>query len=666
MTRQLTRRRPTRARLALGAGLLVAAAVTGALLAALAPSVGVLYGLPDLGAVVDAGLPTARVLAVGAAAVTVGNLLLAAVLVPGDPHGTVSPEGYGGLRAARWWAAVQAVASLAVALLTVAENTGEPPGQLLSSRLTVLISGVVQIQQATGWIVAAVLALLVAVLAAAVLSWRSAVGLLVLALTSLAPVTLTTATYAERSHDIAGDTVTVHGLGALLWVGSTVAVVVHLARGDAAAGSLQVVLRRHGAIATWSLLLVGASGLVSATLVLAPADLLTSAFGLLVVASAAVLLVLAVVGHYVRAAGRTRPGLASALRLAMLELLLLAGAASAGTGLTRLFPPSEQGYVTSRLVYLLGYQLPAHLTALDLVVWWRWDVVFGTLAVFAAASYLLAVRRLHRSGRSWPAGRTASWLAGCAVLLVATSSGVGTYAPAVLSVHMVQHMLLATLIPVLLVLGHGVTLALQTVPTRTGERLVSLLDAPAVRLIRHPALSWTAVALTLFGLYPTGLFGAVLQDHWAHLAMNTAFLGTGLALFWPVLGHSLPGRGLPPVARIVMVFAVMALHAAFSAWLLSRSAPVAEAFYTSLRLPFVPDLLADQRRGAVLAWALGELPVVITVLALVMRWTRTDRSLPEPAGLQWALPRPDQDEMTYPDLVRAGSAAEVAGVPPAT
>jgi cytochrome c oxidase assembly factor CtaG len=648
-------RQPTRRQLALGAGLLTAAAVTGALLAALAPSVGVLYGLPDLGMVVNAGLPAARVIAVGAAAVTVGNLLLAAVLVPGDPYGTVSPNGYGGLRAARRWAEVQALASLAVALLTVAENVGEPPGQLLSSHLAALYSGAVTLQQVTGWIVSAGLALLVGILASAVLSWRGAVGLLMLALASLAPVTLTTATYAERSHDIAGDAITLHGIGALLWVGSTVAVVGHLARGTTAP---RVVLRRHGVIATCSLLLVGASGLLSAALAVAPADLITSGFGLLVVASAAVLLVLAVVGHHVRAAARARSGRISVLRLAVLELVLLAGAASAGTGLTRLFPPSEQGYVASRLVYLLGYQLPAHLTALDLVVRWRCDVVFGTLAVLAATSYLLAVRRLHRSGRGWPAGRTAAWLAGCAVLLLATSSGVGTYAPAVFSVHMVQHMLLATLIPVLLILGHGITLALQAVPTRTGERMVSLLDAPAVRLIRHPALSWTAVALTLFGLYPTGLFGAVLQDHWAHLAMNTAFLGTGLALFWPVLGHSLPGRGLPPAGRIVMVFAVMALHAAFSAWLLSRSTPLADVFYTSLRLPFVPDLLADQRRGAVLGWALGELPVVITMLALAVQWIRTDRSLPEPARLEWALPRPDQDEMTYPELIRADSATD--------
>ena len=53
--------------------------------------------------------------------------------------------------------------------------------------------------------------------------------------------------------------------------------------------------------------------------------------------------------------------------------------------------------------------------------------------------------------------------------------------------------------------------------------------------------------------------------------MDAAFFLTGLALFWPVLGHSLPGRGLPAIGRIVMVFAVMALHAAFSTWLLSRA-----------------------------------------------------------------------------------------------
>jgi putative copper resistance protein D len=132
--------------------------------------------------------------------------------------------------------------------------------------------------------------------------------------------------------------------------------------------------------------------------------------------------------------------------------------------------------------------------------------------------------------------------------------------------------------------------------------------------------------------------------------MDLAFLGTGLALFWPVLGHSLPERGLPAIGRIVMVFAVMALHAGFSAWLLSRAVPVAGQFYGALRLPFVTDLLADQRRGAVLGWALGEIPIMITVLALVVRWTRADRAESRDDAVTWRDPRWTTDEPAYPAL----------------
>jgi putative copper resistance protein D len=178
------------------------------------------------------------------------------------------------------------------------------------------------------------------------------------------------------------------------------------------------------------------------------------------------------------------------------------------------------------------------------------------------------------------------------------------------------------------------------------RRLMSLLDAPAMRLARNPAISWAAVAVTLFGLYPTGLFDTIIQQHWAHLAMDTAFLLTGLALFWPVLGQSLPGGGLPAIGRIVMVFAVMALHAAFSSWLLSQATPVATVFYGALRLPFVPDLLADQRLGAVAAWMLGEVPVLLAVLALVLRWTRADRSPPEPET--WPGSELDADDWPTP------------------
>lgn len=620
------------------AGLLAATAVaSGIAIGLLAPSVGALYGMGDLGPVVDVGLPAARVAALAAAAVAVGQLLVAAVYRPGDPHGVVSGDGYRALHAARFAAATQTVAALVAALLTVAENTGVPPATLLSNP-GVFVAAAAVLAPAAGWLLTAAVALVVAASAAVALSWRSAVGLLVLALVSIAPMTLTTSTDADRSHDIIGDAMTLHALGAVLWLGSTVAVALHLGRGGA---HPDVVLRRHDRIATGCLLVVGASGLATVWVQLTPADdVLGSGYGQLVVASTVLLAGAAATGHRLRGRAR-RGGPGRALGLVAVEAALLAAAAGAGTGLIRVLPPAEQDYTTTRLVYLIGYELPAHLNAADLATFWRWDVVFGTLAVVAAGAYLHGLRRLRRAGRRWPVACTVSWMAGCAVLLVATSSGLGAYAPAVFSVHMVRHMLLATLVPVLLVLGHGVTLVLDAARPPLRARLLSLLDSPAVRLLRHPAVAWAAVAVTLFGLYATGLYADVLQEHWAHLSMDLAFLGTGLALYWPVLGHDLPGRGLPPIGRIVMVFAVMGLHAAFAAWLLSRSAPVAGAFYSSLQLPYLPDLLADQRRGAVLAWALGELPTLIAVVALFRRWSRTEHDAP--ATPDWTRPHTDID-----------------------
>jgi putative copper resistance protein D len=602
----------------LAAGCALLAVVTGVLLGVLAPSVASLYGLPTPGTAVEAMLPIARIVAALAAAVVVGHLLVAAVLVPGAPDGLVSPPGYTSLRALRGWSAVQTLACLTVGLLTIVENTGLPVSRLLAIG-PALFNGVQQIEPATGWLLTAALAALVGLLAGWVLSWRGAVGLLVLELTVQLPMTLTAATNAQRSHDIAGDAVMLHALGAVVWLGSTFAVVSTI--GGATGADDAVLLRRHATIAGWALPVVAASGIISAAYAITPAHLFTSGYGRLVVASVLVLAVLVALARWLRRAGgpRVRPA-----RLLVVELGLLALALALGTGLTRLIPPAQVGYNTSRLVYLIGYDLPPHLSASDLVLRWRPDLVFGSLAVVAAVLYLLGVRRLRRAGTAWPVGESVAWLGGCATLLVATSSGLGTYAPAVFSLHMVQHMLLATVAPTLLVLGHGMSLLVRVSPAGVARRLTSLLGSAPVRLLGHPLLAWIAVGVTLFGLYPTGFYAAILQQHWAHLGMNVVFLGTGLALFWSVLGRS-GGATLPPIGQIVMIFALMALHAGFSAWLLSQPTPLAAEFYTALRLPYVPGALADQRLGAVLGWILAEVPVILAVGALVRRWATQDR-----------------------------------------
>src|SRR6185369_13480902 len=96
----------------------------------------------------------------------------------------------------------------------------------------------------------------------------------------------------------------------------------------------------------------------------------------------------------------------------------------------------------------------------------------------------------------WPAGRTASWAGGLLLLGAVTGLGVARYAYVLFSVHMVQHMILSMVVPVLLVGGAPVTLALRALrrpadPRVRGVRewLMVVLHSRALRLLTQPAIA---------------------------------------------------------------------------------------------------------------------------------------------------------------------------------
>ena len=95
---------------------------------------------------------------------------------------------------------------------------------------------------------------------------------------------------------------------------------------------------------------------------------------------------------------------------------------------------------------------------------WTLDPFLFVGTVWVTGLYLWGVWTLHERGDRWPAGRTAAFLGGMACFVVATQSGLAAYDTALLSVHMVQHMVLAMVVPVFLALGAPVTLALRTLP----------------------------------------------------------------------------------------------------------------------------------------------------------------------------------------------------------
>jgi len=290
------------------------------------------------------------------------------------------------------------------------------------------------------------------------------------------------------------------------------------------------------------------------------------------------------------------------------------------------------GAGVSETLMLLGYELPGPPNPLHIATFWRFDTLLGVGALLLAALYLAGVVHLRRRGDRWPAGRLAAWCTGCAVLLFATSSGVRSYGSAMFSVHMVEHMTLTMIVPILLVLGAPLTLALRVLPRAApgappgpGDWIERLLTAPFLVFLSGPVTAFVLFVGSSYAVYLTPVFDTLVKYHWGHELMSVLFLTTGYLFFWGLIGVDPGPRRLPFIGRLAVLFATMPFHAFFGIALMTRTTAAGGLFYGSVGLPWVTDVLDDQHLGGIIAAAPSSAPLAIVVVALVTQWARYDR-----------------------------------------
>jgi putative copper resistance protein D len=223
--------------------------------------------------------------------------------------------------------------------------------------------------------------------------------------------------------------------------------------------------------------------------------------------------------------------------------------------------------------------------------------------------YLQAARRLAERGRRWPRRRTGPYLAGLAVLVVATQSGVATADDTSFTAHVIQHLLLGMGAPVLLALGAPVTLALQSSNRALRARMIKLLHSAPVRAVTHPVTAWAAFGGSMFALYFTGLYAATLRSVPLHDAVHLVFIFSGCLFFWPVVGlDPLPHR-LPYGGRMMYVLVALPFHTIIGVALVTQTKLIA------------PGLtLSDQQTGAAILWTAGELLGLVAMMIVAAQW----------------------------------------------
>ncbi|CAN3127926.1 cytochrome c oxidase assembly protein [Mycobacterium sp. smrl_JER01] len=280
----------------------------------------------------------------------------------------------------------------------------------------------------------------------------------------------------------------------------------------------------------------------------------------------------------------------------------------------------------------LGYRLPGPVTAANLLTTWRLDPLFGIASLILALAYGAGVLVLRRRGDVWPPGRTLTWTLGCLFLLLATSSGLRSYGSAMFSVHMAEHMVLNMFVPVLLVLGAPITLALRALPAAhrgqppgPREWVLRLVHARGTRFLANPIVAFSLFVGSLYLVYFTPLFDTLIRYHWGHELMSMHFLLVGYLYYWGIIGIDPGPRRLPFLARLGLLFAVMPFHAFFGIATMTMASALGGGFYGHLALPWVASLSDDQHLGGAIAWGASEVPVVIVVIALVAQWARQDR-----------------------------------------
>jgi putative copper resistance protein D len=452
-----------------------------------------------------------------------------------------------------------------------------------------------------------------------------------IAIAGLYPLAETGHASSDAGHALAVNSLLMHLVGISIWVGGLIALYAVFRGDNERAG---VLVSRYSTLAFVAFIMVAVSGVTSGVIRLyEPADIFSS-YGILLMLKAGLLVILGLLG------ARHRLGLVKKLgersvsfwRLAIFEIAVMGLAIGMGTALARTQPPLDSAEFAplTPAEILTGDKLPPELTDLAWVTVWDIDVLWMSVCLGAIALYLYGVSVLQKRGDKWPLVRTVSFVSGMLVLLYVTNGAMNAYQEYLFSVHMVGHMTLSMMVPVLLVPGAPVTLLSRAQTARKDgswglrEWVLWAVHTPFAWFVSHPLFAGLNFALSLVMFYYTPLFRWATEEHVGHQWMLVHFLITGYLFVQSLMGvDPQPHRTGYPL-KLMLLIGTMAFHAFFGLGLMNEKSLLLADWFGAMGRTWGDDPLADQAIGGAFAWGVGEIPTIVIALIVVTQWSRSD------------------------------------------
>ena len=580
--------------------------------------------LGDTGAFLRWGTPSFRSINNVAQAISIGSLVFVAFAL-----GTKSKAFTKTLSVAAIASAVWALAGTAYLLSTFLMVTGSELSLDVSfaDQLFIFVTDI-QLGQMLGLNILAAFVLSITTLLIRGLfsvAVSAAIGL-----ASLVPVALSGHAAGSASHSMAVNSLGLHLVGISIWVGGLVAVVFAY-RADQTIN----IVKRFSSLALAGFALVIASGFASAQIRIGTIEnLFTTGYGQVVLLKTFAFILLGVIGalHRRKLIGELQENAQKFWSLVAVEFVIFGAAIGLGSALARTANPVSDfsiGELTPAEI-LTGAKLPPEPGMWTWATTFKPDLLWLLITAALALFYLVGVWRLKQRGDSWSWSRTASWLAGVALLAYVTNGYFSAYEQYLFSVHMLAHMLLTMGVPVLLVPGAPVTLLARAVAKRQDdsrgvrEWVLWAIHTKYAQFIAHPIVAAMLFASSLVVFYFTPIFGWATREHIGHQWMIVHFVITGYLFVQALIGID-PGParfGYPQ--RLMLLIGTLAFHAFFGLAIMSSNTLLLADWFGAMGRTWGQDPLADQQTGGAIAWGIGELPTAAITIIVAMQWAKSD------------------------------------------
>lgn len=265
---------------------------------------------------------------------------------------------------------------------------------------------------------------------------------------------------------------------------------------------------------------------------------------------------------------------------------------------------------------------PPRLTLARMFTEWSLHPWSALVIAILVVAYLGTVHAARRHGGTWQARDTFAWIAGCGVLVVATQGSPAAYGDALFWMHMVAHLMLIMIVPMLLLLGRPLDLALAAARPAHATRLRAGFEGGVLSVMTHPGFGVVVYGAAIAGTHLTGFMNSMMMHPWLHGLEQVLYVTAGVLFFLPLLGEQPIRWKLAAPLRMAVLVVAMPIDT-FTGVILGQMTTYPWPMMAADHPAWAPDLLTDLHAGGAVMWIGGDAIMAVLFGIAALSWARS-------------------------------------------